>query len=268
MIIFHHNDADGRCAAAIALREYPDASCVELDYKDRVPVELIDGGCIIVDFSFKPPDMEEAFKRGTVIWIDHHASAKAYAYLATVGGLRDFRDKGFSGCELAWKYFNPGESIPYFVTLLGDYDSWRLKEKDSLAFYEGLKLEDQNPVSGIWASLFDDPGHLELRAIISQGKAAIRYRDRYCAEMRKAFGYETEFDGYRAYALNVQRFGSLAFDSDHPLYIAYVHDGTKYTVSLYSTTIDVSVIATKYGGGGHRGAAGFVCKELPWQVQQ
>lgn len=28
-------------------------------------------------------------------------------------------------------------------------------------------------------------------------------------------------------------------------------------VSLYSETIDVSAIASQFGGGGHRGAAGF-----------
>ncbi len=262
VIVFHHNDADGRCAAAIALLAYPGATCVELDYKDTVPVELIGpDGCIIVDFSFKPSIMEAAQARGPVIWIDHHASAKDYGY--DVVGLRDFTDKGLSGCELTWKYFNT-EPMPYFVQLLGDYDSWRLKEPDSLAFYEGLKLEDQSPVAGIWDTLLSDVGNHFVNQVIKHGKVTTQYRDRYCAEMRKAFGYETELDGHRAYALNVQRFGSLAFDSEHPLYIAYVHDGTRYTVSLYSKTIDVSVIAKKYGGGGHSGAAGFVCEKLPW----
>jgi nanoRNase/pAp phosphatase (c-di-AMP/oligoRNAs hydrolase) len=43
-----------------------------------------------------------------------------------------------------------------------------------------------------------------------------------------------------------------------------VLDGSQYTVSLYSETIDVSVIAKKHGGGGHKGAAGFVCPKLPF----
>jgi nanoRNase/pAp phosphatase (c-di-AMP/oligoRNAs hydrolase) len=51
----------------------------------------------------------------------------------------------------------------------------------------------------------------------------------------------------------------------YPVCIAYVHDGEKFTVSLYSTTVDVSKIAKKFGGGGHKGAAGFTCDKLPFE---
>jgi uncharacterized protein len=33
---------------------------------------------------------------------------------------------------------------------------------------------------------------------------------------------------------------------------------------MYSKTVDVSKIAVKYGGGGHKAASGFQCKELPF----
>ena len=45
-------------------------------------------------------------------------------------------------------------------------------------------------------------------------------------------------------------------------------DGDKWTVSLYSTSVDVSEIAKKYGGGGHKGASGFHCKELPFMKEK
>jgi nanoRNase/pAp phosphatase (c-di-AMP/oligoRNAs hydrolase) len=41
-------------------------------------------------------------------------------------------------------------------------------------------------------------------------------------------------------------------------------DGDEWIISLYSRNIDVSEIAKKYGGGGHKGAAGFHCKDLPF----
>lgn len=31
-----------------------------------------------------------------------------------------------------------------------------------------------------------------------------------------------------------------------------------------AATIDVSVIAKAHGGGGHKGAAGFICDNLPF----
>jgi len=48
--------------------------------------------------------------------------------------------------------------------------------------------------------------------------------------------------------------------------IGFVFDGLRYTVGLYSQKLDVSEIAKKYGGGGHPGAAGFVCKQLPFSA--
>ena len=44
----------------------------------------------------------------------------------------------------------------------------------------------------------------------------------------------------------------------------FVFDGTQFTISLYSEVVDVSEIAKKYGGGGHKGASGFHCKQLPF----
>jgi len=76
-----------------------------------------------------------------------------------------------------------------------------------------------------------------------------------------------------AYAMNIANFGSAAFGDEvknYPFVIAYAHTGKEFSVSLYSTnsTIDCSVIAKAFGGGGHKGAAGFRCTELPWQVSR
>ena len=48
----------------------------------------------------------------------------------------------------------------------------------------------------------------------------------------------------------------------------FVFDGSKWTVSIYSTNknIDCSELAKKYGGGGHKGAAGFQCENLPFSI--
>lgn len=42
----------------------------------------------------------------------------------------------------------------------------------------------------------------------------------------------------------------------------------KWTVSLYSTRDDVNCadIAKSFGGGGHKGAAGFQCDEIPFEI--
>jgi oligoribonuclease NrnB/cAMP/cGMP phosphodiesterase (DHH superfamily) len=286
MIVFHHNDADGRCSAAIVKfwfdhpsDEHPRVhdgtgriEFVEMDYKNRVPVEKIgrDDLVVIVDFSFRPGDMA-AVQAATdigVVWCDHHKTAEAYGY--DVPGIRDFTEKGMAGCECTWKFFFPGEKRPNWIRVLGDYDAWRMQEKDlCLPFHEGLKLEDQSPAGlwNVWERLFEDTLDSMANKIVEQGWSAIKYRDNYCAELRTAFGYATEIDGHKAYALNTQRFGSQGFGekfAEYPVCIAFVFDGQKFTVSLYSETVDVSVIAKRYGGGGHKGAAGFTCYSIPW----
>ena len=58
--------------------------------------------------------------------------------------------------------------------------------------------------------------------------------------------------------------------SEIDIFISYIRlPENHWTVSLYSNKqpeIDVSKIAKKYGGGGHAGASGFQCDELPFKI--
>ena len=51
--------------------------------------------------------------------------------------------------------------------------------------------------------------------------------------------------------------------------ITFSTNGKQWRVSLYQDgrpDVDCSVIAKKYGGGGHKGAAGFECVTLPFKI--
>ena len=274
--IFHHNDADGRCSAFIMsmyffnqLGHQPEF--IEVNYGDDLlaAVNRVDDGDVvaIVDFSFKPELMaiirSKAWK---VIWCDHHVTARDYNYGADLHGYRDFSEKGFAGCECTWKFCFPDNPVPEFVSLLGDYDAWRLREAPKcFEFYEGLKLKDTEPGSALWGYLM--LSYIYLEEVVESGKIALRYRESYCADMYKDFAYETIIDGHEAIALNLLRFGSSQFGENfkkYPACIAYAYDGRQFQVSLYSDTVHVGEIARKFGGGGHHGAAGFVCEQLPF----
>ena len=271
--IFHHNDLDGRCAAALVYRFHMDAGVrdfqfIELDYKDRVPVERVpDNSTVyIVDFSFKPEVMEALLKlTSDVVWCDHHVTAKDYPY-QHLPGKRDFTVKGLSGCELVYLHLYPFAPVPDAVRFIGDYDSWRLRyDPLCFQFYEGAKMVLTSVDSPEWDNVLSDNNR--AAEIMEMGKIAIQYRDAYCADVAASFGYDTAIRGHRAFALNTCRFGSKAFGDrfkQYPVCIMYVHNGCTFTVSLYSDTVDVSEIARFYGGGGHKGAAGFVCQTLPF----
>ncbi len=67
--------------------------------------------------------------------------------------------------------------------------------------------------------------------------------------------------------INANFFNSV--ENQYDILISYVFDGEKYTVSLYhgkNKELDLGAIAKQYKGGGHKGAAGFQCTELPFSV--
>ena len=70
------------------------------------------------------------------------------------------------------------------------------------------------------------------------------------------------------FALNLSNCSSEYFKSlpegKYDAFIAFAFNGKEWIVSMYSTSADVSVICKKYGGGGHKKAAGLHTKELPF----
>ena len=96
----------------------------------------------------------------------------------------------------------------------------------------------------------------------------IKYRDGWAKEYLQRFGFEIKFEGLTCFAVNLGNCNSEYFKSlptgKYDAFMPFAFNGEKYTVSMYSTTANVSEICKKHGGGGHRHAAGFVCSELPF----
>ena len=279
MKIYFHSDLDGRCAGAIACRALRDQNkgakveLIELDYKDEIVVKEINPyeQVIIVDFSFKPEVMEKVLLlTKNIVWIDHHKTAFEYKYSEELRGIRDNK---FSGCELTWKYFYGKKEMPRAVELIGDKDKWAWKFGEHTAnFNMGMKLYDHQPEDKIWNRLFGLGAYFrlaEVSDIIEEGKICIKFRDQFCKDYAKSYGFETVFENYKCFALGIYMFGSEAFGDRMKKYdicLSYEYVGDSWIVGLYSIKdIDVSKIAQKYGGGGHTKAAGFVCRELPFK---
>ena len=281
MICYHHNDLDGRCAAAIILSLHPDCRTREINYNDD-PIFAdevrLNEVVFIVDFSFKPEKMNELFAiipPGNIGWIDHHKTAKDYQYsyngnLVDIAGTRNFTGK-LSGCELTWINFFPEREIPEAVRLLGDYDTWRFDTKEqSMAFQFGLRSMENKPEDCIWDSLLKQDDAI-LKYIRQKGSAILQYKDKVSRGILKN-GYRVLFEKYICLTVNTPMIDSAMFDDCGPeimgvydFYITWVYNGKNYTVSMRSrSNVDVSEIAKKYGGGGHKGAAGFVCDKLPF----
>jgi len=270
--VFYHNDLDGKCAAHIIDTSYEsptEMSFVEMDYGREFPLNMVDKGdkVFIVDYSIEPEIMEQLqAKCEAVIWIDHHKTAieKYEDYPKNISGLRSV---DYAGCVLTWFYMNGLaviDDVPAYIRMIGDRDTWQWKYGDRTRYYcSGAELYNLNPLESFnWSVVMEETDY-----IIEQGKTVEKYKTQHNREFMEAFSYKTTLDGHSAIAVNMFLVGAEVFAGqleDVDIGILYVHNGSEFKVGLRSERVDVSEIALKYGGGGHAGASGFMCKELPW----
>lgn len=149
-------------------------------------------------------------------------------------------------------------------------------DKSKLEFQSGLKSLDLTPEW--WSRLLDigDDGVEAVKTIIRRGESVQYARTQENASIIKAAGFTVEFEGLKFLACNHARYNSFLFTAglkpEHDACLGFAWRDGKWTISLYHAPCkehhDLSKIAVKYGGGGHKGAAGFQVKtwELPFKV--
>jgi len=294
-LVYHSADLDGKCCGAIA-RDYFEQSkqsmtvvMLPIDYGQNLlravsfhhPVSTQDT-LVIMDFS---PDNEKVFEAlagvfKAVIWIDHHKSAiEKYAEFAVKCGVTVRLNAKVAACELTWAYFY-NEPPPDAVYMLGVYDSWRMSDKtflweeEVLPFQYGCRVHNLDPASAAgmseWELLLLSKGNDD---VIIEGKAILSYVTMDNATRARILAFRKEWEGQQCVFLN--RFPAnsqmfLGVKEETTMMVAFaavpIKDKVQYRVSLYSEDpkVDVSKIAERYGGGGHRNAAGFICDTLPF----
>lgn len=278
---YHASDLDGKCSGAIIKYFNKKAELIPINYGDGFPWDKIsiNEKVFLVDFCLQPfSDMEQLNKLCELHWIDHHKSSLDHIndYKFCASGSQLVTD-GLGACYLSW-ISESKEPVPYAVQLLAHYDVWDLlwsKDKDigtALEFHSGILTEDTSSLNQeFWSILFRRDALGEIKRISANGKIILKYMENEYADYIKNCAIETEFEGYKAIVINRGLVSSLIFNSipedKYPLKITFsMIPSKKWTISLYSSTIDVSKIANKYGGGGHKQAAGFQCKELPFNL--
>ena len=285
---YHGVDFDGRCSAywvnkCVKVTDGYGKKFYPINYGMSFPLEEIfpDEEVYIVDYSIMPEEMEQLLQiTKNIIWIDHHISAiKRYDnFPHTIKGIRM---NGIAACMLTWFWFHgkfdltttPLETnmifAPMFTKYIGDYDVWKFEYEDTKAFQMGLQLYDTNSIdtSSIFEALNCSYNKVDLeREIITKGQDLLTYRDNWAKEYCEHVGFETDFEGYKCYAMNMAMISSEHFKSineeNYDMLIGFSFNGTIWKYELRSTKVDCSKIAMKYGGGGHKGAAGFSSPEL------
>ena len=290
MKCFYHIDDDGKCAAfwvkwfVGSSFENGKDEYIKINYGMDFPFDRIEDGekVYIVDYSLPVEEMRRLLDiTKDITWIDHHKTA-IEKYKDFDEPIRGIRYDGIAGCMLTYCYLSHmtqnGEGkikpftkdmikdAPYFTKLIADYDVWTFEYGDDTRYFHvAFESEDFEPQSDNWIFLM---GEMNETQYIENGKIMIKYRDSLAKEYCDSKGFETEFEGYKVYAMNVGLAGSDWFksvdDGSYDIFMPFSYNGKykTWSYSMYSKTVDVSVIAKKYGGGGHKGASGFSTDEL------
>ncbi len=263
-VIYHGNCNDGFCAAWVAWRKFGgDAEYLAYGYNSPPP-KCVDHDVFVLDFSFPRADLLDLKTRAkSLLVLDHHKTAEA-----DLEGL-DFCqfDMVRSGAGMTWDYFFGGER-PWIIEAVQDRDLWLWKYPSSKELNASITTWPR--AFDYWDAQFGDgrgpDGHGMKRAI-DEGRAINRYIEQYVDEMCER-ARMVEFEGYTVPCVNVpykgisEICGKLAESAAFSLGWAQEKSG-RFVYSLRSRgDFDVSAIAKKYGGGGHKNAAGFNSDKL------
>jgi len=278
IIVYYHDDMDGKCSAAIVKYAYGDGAeikFVPLLYDDSVelPKDIWTYNRVyILDFTLPKRQMDELctlFARTDVIWIEHHITALV-EHESRYSHFDGIRKNGTAASELTWEWmFGKYSEIPMVVKHISNMDLWQRDDPDTLFFYEWLINYIGGPDNHIWEHLFKskkvDPD------LIWRGEVLRYARMNQMKEDIKKIGYESEIDGHKCFKANYSSFQSISDAGDFICTelgydLAWIYharknnDGNLVRVSSLRSNdnVDASEIAKKYGGGGHKKSAGFV----------
>jgi len=296
VVIYHKADFDGIFCREIARKFLPDAVLIGWDYGDPVPVlESPDTPLYLLDIS-----IPELMGRDYVVWIDHHKSAMekfpgVYGY--QIDGVAACRlawqwfaihqHNAQNQTNEQLQVPLPGKqdfidrlvAEPWAVRLAGEYDIWDKRDPDAELFQHGLRSQE---LQALWEILLQcsapvkagkqDLADITVAALLDAGKAIQYAKTRENESIIKAAGFTIEFEGLKFLACNAARYNSLLFSAaltpEHDACFGFAWRDGHWNVSLYHAPgkehHDLSRIAVKHGGGGHRGACGFRVKQLPF----
>jgi oligoribonuclease NrnB/cAMP/cGMP phosphodiesterase (DHH superfamily) len=268
LVISHANCPDGFTAAWAVWLVYPDAEFFPGVY-GQAPPDVTGRDVIMVDFSYKHDVMLKMMNDAhRIVVLDHHKSAEAE--LAGLDTMHDAKanvyiyfDMNKSGAMLAWEYFHEGVEPPSLVKYVEDRDLWRFALPNSNDINSAILSYPYD--FNTWSKTATRLAYSEGRnKFAMMGEAINRKQTRDIAEIVDMTKRRAVIGGYEVWCANMPYTmapqATHIMGKDEPFAATYYRrkDG-KYVYSLRSSEegIDVSEIASRYGGGGHKHAAGF-----------
>jgi oligoribonuclease NrnB/cAMP/cGMP phosphodiesterase (DHH superfamily) len=272
VVIYHGGCADGMAAAWCFWKRFPDWEYYPGYYgKDELP-DVKDRAVYLVDFSYPRETLIKILETAkSVILLDHHKSM--------FEDLKDFKHPNFdmshstevySGAMIAWYYTKSAidrVEAPPILRHIQDRDLWKFELPYTR---EIMAAVFSHPFSFEYFDWLMDLDPYDYEDLKMQGAAILRVEDKAIKSIIKAtkrsinpeLSPEISWNSWcliNSPPMYASEIGSK-LSEEYPI-VAIYHDTAydrKFSLrSKTGTTIDVSIIAKHYGGGGHKHAAGF-----------
>lgn len=262
IIIYHAECIDGWAAAYLFKKAYPDARLIPVKYGDELPLipnaenEIV----YIVDFSY-PRDIliDLAARCQHLLVLDHHKTAQANCEGLTCCMF----DMNRSGAMMAYDYLvqhNSNGILRLIIQYVQDYDLWQHKlpgTKEVNAYLRCVPMTEE-----AWDDLMQE----EFEDIKQRGSAILKYQEQSIQQHLARAGFAV-IDHTIVPTINCTDKSIISellnrLCQGHPFAASYYYDEITrqiyYSLRSDENGVDVSEIAKKYGGGGHKHAAGFI----------
>lgn len=274
-VLYHAQCTDGTGAKFAALdgleklhakdKVKPNIQAIAVNYNQPMP-DMVPGSTVyIVDFSYKRAELLQLrTDHKKVVVIDHHKTAQE-----ELKGLSDcIFDMNKSGAVLTWEYFHDikKDPVPKVLLHVQDRDLWKFEMDRTKAVHAGLSLL-AGKMQG-WKQCCKS--EISFNRLVMKGAAIEQYNsmkvEQATNKIRKIRWENYDVGVYNSPDLQSEIGNAIYSECREEDLSPKYHFGMVYCITnenkvLFSLRsrgdIDVSEIAKKYGGGGHKAAAGF-----------
>ncbi len=260
--VFHANCIDGSISAYLVWSKFRghDIKFIPASYSEEPNISEFEAkDVMLVDFSYKNATLDAiAAVAKSVVIIDHHESFKREIQARTndFKNLTIIYDEKECGSTLVYKTLYADGVPPHILKYVRDRDLWlkEFEETDAVHSYLTSLPED--------FETFDEVFSYEFEDILIGGEAILRQRQMDIAKILDT-AITIKIKGHAVPTLFVPKcFVSEALNQlavGQPFAANFRIEKGSLVADLRSVRagIEVNLIAEKFGGGGHKNAAGF-----------
>jgi len=262
LVLYHANCTDGMGAAYAAWKLLGSKAEYIPCHHGEDPPDVTGRNVACLDYAFPNAVTKQMIEdANSLIIIDHHKSAMVDLHDVS----NAIFDMKHSGAILAWNFFHPGKEPPKFLNYIEDRDLWKWElpySREFSASFDMVPFDFDEFDTFCDDSVFDDA--------IKRGSYILAYSKTVVKKICDK-AVKREFEDKSVMIVNSSHWMSeignrLSQECDFAVVWFFDHASRQTIVSLRSfhDSVDVSEVAKKFGGGGHKKAAGF---QLPGQIE-